>query len=156
MTRSEQPGEGAFPVSLSVLCAIGLFVVGLRAGATDARPEPPAAITVPCEIIEWYDGDTPTVRVSLDARIRLLDCWAAEVHTKDLAAKARGIAARDHARHVFPVGSKGMLEIPLDGKQRFDDAITLGRVLGRVWVDGKDCSAEQVKAGHATTIKVGL
>lgn len=120
-----------------------------------SEPVPPASINVPCEIVEWYDGDTATVRVSLDMRVRLIDCWAAEVHTKDAAAKVRGLAARDHARQKFPVGSHGMLEIPLDGKQRFDDAITLGRVLGRVWVDGKDCSTEQVKAGHATTIKVG-
>jgi endonuclease YncB( thermonuclease family) len=44
------------------------------------------------------------------------------------------------------------LTIPLNG-DRFDDVITLGRVLGRVSVDGRDLSEQQVKAGHAKESK---
>ena len=120
--------------------------------AVNTAPSP--AISTPCEIVEWYDGDTATVRLTLDLRVRLLDCWAAEVKTTDLEEKKRGIAARDYVRSRYPVGSKATLEIPLRG-ERLDDVLTLGRVLGRIWVNGRDVSSDQVESGHATREKGG-
>lgn len=114
--------------------------------------QPRGEISVPCEVVEVYDGDTMTVRVSVDLRVRLLDCWASEVKTKDDAEKAKGIAARDHLRSIAPNGAKAQLTIPLNG-ERLDDILTLGRVLGRVSVGGKDLSEQQVKAGHARVSK---
>ena len=129
-----------------------LFLLGIACIAGSVPPEP--AITVPCEIVEWHDGDTPTVRITLDVRVRLLDCWAPEVVTKDAAEKARGFASRDHAAKRWPVGSKAVLNIPIADMDRFDDAITMGRVLGEIYVGDENISAEQVKAGHATPKKV--
>lgn len=135
------------------LSAASLATFTLLGGHVE-RTQPEPSLVIPCELVEWYDGDTGTVRVSLDARVRLLDCWAPEVHTLNLDEKKRGIDSRDHLRTKFPAGSSGLLEIPLRG-ERLDDVITLGRVLGRVWIDGKDVSAEQVSAGHATPTKGG-
>lgn len=109
-------------------------------------------ISVPCEVVEVYDGDTMTVRVSVDLRVRLLDCWAPELKTRDAAEKVKGAAAMEHLRKLAPTGSKAQLTIPLNG-DRLDDILTLGRVLGRVSVDGKDLSEQQVKAGHARVSK---
>jgi endonuclease YncB( thermonuclease family) len=116
---------------------------------------PKAAITLPCEVIEWHDGDTGTVRVTLDVRVRLLDCWAPEIRGKNVTAveKAKGQESLKSVLNLAPVGSKGMLEIPLDGYDRTDDAFTMGRVLGRVWINGKNISASQVDSGHATAVK---
>lgn len=114
--------------------------------------QPRSQISVPCEVVEVYDGDTMTVRVSMDLRIRLLDCWAPEVKTKDDAEKVKGIAARNHLQKLAPVGSAAQLMIPLNG-DRLDNILTLGRVLGRVSVDGRDLSEQQVKAGHAKVSK---
>jgi endonuclease YncB( thermonuclease family) len=102
--------------------------------------------------VAFATGDTMTVRVSLDMRIRLLDCWAPELKTRDQAEKVKGIAARDNLQKLAPVGSKAQLTIPLNG-DRLDDILTLGRVLGRVSVDGRDLSEQQVKAGHAKVTK---
>ncbi len=130
--------------------AVSLFC--FLVGWLTAADEPRSQISVPCEVVEVYDGDTMTVRVSMDMRIRLLDCWAPEVKTKDQAEKVKGIAAREHLLKLAPVGSKAQLTIPLDG-DRLDDILTLGRVLGRVSVDGRDLSEQQVKAGHAKVSK---
>ena len=118
------------------------------------QPDPAAVLIVPCTIVEWYDGDTPTVDVTLRVRVRLLDCWAPEVSTRDKREKVKGIASRDHAAQRFPVGTIAKLTIPIEGMDRLDDAITLGRVLGYLTVDGVNISEAQVKAGHATKVKV--
>lgn len=134
---------------------------------------PLAGITVPCEVIEWHDGDTCTVRVSVDVRVRLLDCWAPEIKGRKLtddekkltkaeqlaivakinAEKQRGNDSLASAMRFAPVGSKGQLQIPLEGYERTDDAFTLGRLLGRVWINGQDVSRSQVDSGHAKAVK---
>jgi endonuclease YncB( thermonuclease family) len=45
------------------------------------------------------------------------------------------------------------LEIPLDRADNLADVLTLGRVLGRVWIDGKDVGAVMVSEGLATKTK---
>lgn len=120
--------------------------------AAALKPQPESFISAPCEIVEVYDGDTVTVRVSLDLRVRLLDCWAPEVRTTDAAEKVKGQAARDHLRKLAPVGSAAQILIPLTG-HRLDDIITMGRVLAYLSVNGQDLSHQQVSAGHATKTK---
>lgn len=123
-----------------------------RPSQAAVAPQPYSCISAPCEIVEVYDGDTLTVRVSLDMRVRLLDCWCPEVRTLDSAEKVKGQAARDHLKKLAPVGSAAQLLVPLTG-HRLDDIITMGRVLAYVAVDGKDLSSQQVQTGHATKTK---
>ena len=52
--------------------------------------DPAAQLVVPCTITEWYDGDTPTVEITLRIRVRLEDCWAPEVTGRN---KAQGLAS---------------------------------------------------------------
>lgn len=138
-----------------------------------ADEAPRAGFAIPCEVIEWHDGDTCTLRVTCDVRVRLLSCWSPEIHGRSLTdderkmspeaqkkilgqiavEKQRGLDAKLSALKFAPLGSRAMLEVPFDGADRSDDLFTMGRLLGRVWIDGNDISSLQVDAGHATDMK---
>jgi endonuclease YncB( thermonuclease family) len=141
-----------FAVCLPVVVAFSQEPSSVPSGHSPSaiRQEPPAiGLAIPCQIVEVYDGDTLTVRVQADLRVRLVDCWAPEIRTKDETEKVRGLAARDHLKTLAPVNSPAVLSIDLNEVDRLDDLLTLGRVLGKVSVDGKDLSTQQVAAGHA-------
>lgn len=135
-----------------------LGIVGGFAAAMAIDP-PPRGLVTEAIITEVYDGDTITVQPLMPAtRIRLLDCWAPEVRTRDDDEKRRGYASRDHLRELLPIGSRVTLQVPTSDK--LETSLTLGRVLGRVWIDTDgdgtldNVSELQVAAGHATTTKV--
>jgi hypothetical protein len=101
------------------------------------------------------DGDTVDVRITIDARIRLLDCWAAERNTD--AGRA---AIESLQKHLDEHGKRGVLIVPLDRgpdsrQSRLDDYFTFGRILGHVQLEGspETVSAYQVRGGHATKRK---
>lgn len=113
-------------------------------------PEP--GWTTAAEVIEVYDGDTVTVRVTKEFRVRLLDCWAAEVRTTDDEEKRRGIAARDYLRGLID-GKAVLLEIPTQQNGDVGKSISMSRVLGRLYLDGENVSELMVESGHATRDK---
>ena len=115
---------------------------------------PPApALHVPCEVVEVYDGDTLTVRISLDVRVRLLDCWAPELKGEQ---REHGERSRNALRGMLPVGSRGVLSVPFGEADRLDDVLTFGRVLGRIWTDDGDVSRRLRDAGAAFETKEQL
>lgn len=65
----------------------------------------------------------------------------------------RGLDSLRSVSQIAPIGSRGQLEVPFAGAERSDDLFTMGRVLGHVWLGGKDVSALQVSSGHATAAK---
>ena len=111
-------------------------------------------LVVPVEVIEVYDGDTLTVRLTLNIRVRLLDCWCPETKTRDLEEKAYGIHSRETMKEVC-LGEKCLMTIPLKGHDRLDDVFTFGRILARIRVisSGLDVSEEMVRMGEATKEK---
>jgi endonuclease YncB( thermonuclease family) len=115
------------------------------------RPEP--AWTTDAYLVEVYDGDTLTVEVRRRIKVRLLDCWAPEIRTRDRAEKVRGFASRAHLRSLVKPGDKLTLSVP--GGEDLGKRFSFGRILGRVWADGSpgDLSSQQVAAGHATKTK---
>jgi endonuclease YncB( thermonuclease family) len=127
-----------------------LIVCGVLSAEADA---PPIGWTVPVRVIEVYDGDTVVVEITKRVRVRLLDCWAPEVRTKNPDEKAAGYASKDHLKEILPEGSSAVLHIP--GSVDVGRSITFGRFLGRIWRDGDrdDVSSQQVAAGHATLRK---
>ena len=159
--------------AVSILAGLTAAVLAWHSCTLGDGIAPRAGFVVPVEVVEWHDGDTCTVRATVEIRVRLLDCWAPEVHGRSLTdaerkmppekqkliqrqiaeEKQRGFDSRTSAIKFAPVGAKGVLEIPFDGATRSDDLFTMGRVLGRVWVDGKNVSALQVDSGHATAVK---
>lgn len=112
---------------------------------------PPAGISLPVEVVDVYDGDTLTVRITFTQRVRLLNCWAEEIRTNDPAAKQRGLAARDYLRRLAPTGARAVLWVPAADVDRPADVLSFDRALGLVWVDGQSASlsAQMVAAGRA-------
>lgn len=95
------------------------------------------------------------VEVARVVRVRLLDCWAPESRTRDLIEKQRGLASKRHLQELCPRGRSVTLHVPAAEHGHFDEVITLGRVLGRVWLDAEeqDLSTIQCAAGHAYATK---
>lgn len=142
-----------------------VFVCGLAIGlapfflALAGSDPPPKGISTTGRVVNVVDGDT--LDVVIDAprvRIRLLDCWAPESRTRDLEEKARGLAAKVRLQEL--IGDQSVV-IFIPTADTLAKSLTLGRVLGRVWLDidgdGKldDVSAVMVAEGHATADKHG-
>lgn len=113
-----------------------------------ANAVPTPALTAPCKILSVRDGDTLKVRIQFEADIRLLDCWAPEITG---SSKPEGMKSQANLQRMA-LGRDAILHIPLS-HENIGRATSMGRILGRVYVDGKDLSAEQVKAGFATEEK---
>jgi endonuclease YncB( thermonuclease family) len=141
---------------------IGLLAICVRA---DAYPQPapcnnpalPPATgwTTAARITEVYDGDTITVEVTRRFRVRLLDCWAPEIRTRDAEEKARGLEAAAYLT-ALAEGKDAILHVPLEGIDAAG-AWSMGRILGHVWMVGDDrhLSSHMIEAGHATRTKGG-
>lgn len=118
---------------------------------------PQRGLTTEALITRVIDGDTVEVQPLLPVmRIRLLDCWAPETRTKDVAEKAAGMDSKNHLKRLLMDGQRVLIEIP--GNQELDETLTLGRVLGRIWTHDnsgqlQNVSELQVAAGHATESK---
>lgn len=127
---------------LILACIASLVLLWSRAVGDEVVP----VLRVPCRVIEVIDGDTVTVEITLQTRVRLLDCWAAENGTPEGDAATRYV--RRLANH-----KDGVLEVDLSALRRLDDAFSFGRLLARIYLDGTDLSERIVRAGHATATK---
>lgn len=142
------------------LCVQGMCLAALVAvsGAVvcSVPPEqqPPAGVVFRGECVRVIDGDTIDVSTNVILRIRLLDCWAPESRTKDLDEKRRGLAAKQRLKELID-GKPIRVSIPTG--ETLGDSLTLGRVLGHVWIGDNDHTVNQqmVDEGHATATKQG-
>lgn len=104
-------------------------------------------ITIPARVLSVRDGDTLKVECRLIMDVRLLDCWAPEITGPE---KESGIKSKLNLKQMAE-GKSAVLFVPWNGE--IGKMTSLGRVLGRVIVNGKDMSAEQVQSGNATATK---
>ena len=117
---------------------------------------PPPGFIVDGTVVRVIDGDTVVVRSQIEYQIRLLDCWAPESRTKDLAEKQRGLAAKARMQELADCQQ---CRVFMPAARTVADMITMGRILGRVWIlqDGSptdtDLSSIMVSEGHATLTK---
>lgn len=137
-----------FSLGLSVFVMLGLVAPVSIAEAPDL------GWTTKARVINVVDGDTVDVEIRRVVRVRLLDCWAPESRTTDLAEKARGLAAKRYLKNLID-GEDVVLHIPTDGSDNVASILTLNRVLGKLFIDGSDVSEVVVNAGHATKTKTG-
>ncbi len=126
-----------------------LFCASL--GMASIEPPPANSLTLDAKCIRVIDGDTLVVESTVRYQIRILDCWAPESRTSNVAEKQRGL--RSKARMVQLADGKPLrVSIPLTGD--LTDSTTLGRFLGHVWLeDGRDLGALMVEEGLATKTK---
>ena len=112
-------------------------------------PAPPLGLTARAVVDRVIDGDTIVVMVQWPVTIRLRDCWAAEQNTE------AGKEATAYMDGLTPVGSKIVFQAASKDADSLGDLMSFGRVIGDVWVDGRDESVSEimVSAGHATARK---
>ncbi|MCA9313846.1 thermonuclease family protein, partial [Candidatus Saccharibacteria bacterium] len=111
-------------------------------------------IIFPGKVVNVVDGDTVDVEVRRVVRIRMLDCWAPESRTRDLAEKKEGLKAKDALQKVL-YGRDVIVQVPIESDARFGEAMSMSRVLGRV-IDRHtkvDYSEYMVKNGYASKTK---
>jgi endonuclease YncB( thermonuclease family) len=152
---------------MKYLCLLILCAWLPSAGWCDPTPAPPAGGVAPpvpgwttqARCIRVIDGDTIEVEVRRVIRVRMLDCWAPESrldarlpHAAQTAERAAGIASRENLLRLCE-GRDVVVQIPAG--EDVAKAITMGRWLGKVWVDGdgESLAEKQVKGGFAETTK---
>lgn len=111
-------------------------------------------VIIPAKVVRVLDGDTIEVQVHRTLRIRLLDCWAPETRTTDQEEKRLGMLSKAHLQ-AHAINEDVIVEIPMEADGKFGDAMSMGRILGRVRIadTNQDLSDLQVAAGHATKEK---
>lgn len=113
-------------------------------------PAPPLGITARATVDRVIDGDTLDVHLMIPVRVRLLNCWAPELHEANA-----GPAAKEALETIAPPGSALHLHVPTQQADAMIDVLTFGRVLGEAYLDGDDdsLSHHMVSLGYATREK---
>jgi endonuclease YncB( thermonuclease family) len=124
------------------------FLVALVAPTCDASEPPPLGVTARAKIVRVLDGDTLDLQLTYKVRVRLLSCWAPEKNTE------KGKKAHEDL-DVLALGKECILHVPTEDARTLADVLTLGRVLGNVWIDRYDESLSewQVRKHNAATAK---
>lgn len=137
---------------------IFVSVLGCAAiyGATLDAPKN-NSIQVPAKVVSVYDGDTITVEFKIKANVRLLECWAPEIKTKNQEEKDKGLASKKYLEKLLQANDEIMVEIPFDGN--ISNSISLSRVLANIYKDvdsdgiNDNISTIMVDQGYATKTK---
>ena len=140
--------------AIYVFCSLATAVC-----VTNLQQPPEPSWTTKATVIGTVDGDTLDLEIRRTIRVRLLDCWAPETHldgrlpeSEREAEKRAGIKSKE-ALTALALGKPVILQVPTS--EDLLKSTTMGRVLGRVWLEGDDesLSEKQVKSGNATREK---
>lgn len=115
-------------------------------------PEPPVTgLTINGRVVRVVDGDTLVCESVVRYHVRLIDCWSPESRTTDLVEKKKGLQSK---LRMTELSENKQVRIQIPFGNEVGDSITMGRVLGRVWLeDGRDLSEIMVTEGLATKAK---
>jgi endonuclease YncB( thermonuclease family) len=98
---------------ISSYCAMFmLFVVATRFTLAYSKTE--TFIDAPAKIISVYDGDTVTVEFKIRANIRMVDCWAPEIKTKNQQEKARGLESKEYLQKILKPNDEVHVRVPFE------------------------------------------
>lgn len=107
-------------------------------------PAPPLGITARATIERVIDGDTVDVELTIPVRVRLLECWAPELHGEN---KTAGEQAKQQLETLLPPKSRVHLHVPTGEVDAMADVFTFGRALGHIYRYGDDESISQLLVG---------
>ena len=147
-------------LSLTAYSAIIMFY-HLKMQAAKAEVPPDPAWTTKAVVTRVIDGDTLEVEIRRTMRVRMLDCWAPESKidprvddSQQDREKKKGLKAKAHLEELA-AGKVVIVRVPVDPTGDVAKSITMGRILGHVWVenDSKSLSERQVEGGYATKNK---
>ena len=121
---------------------------------------PPLGICCRGRVLRVIDGDTLVFAMwgVLPIHVRLQACWAAELHGGTERSREMGAAAMSRLRTIAE-GKAGRLFVYTGDADELKDVITLGRLLGRVWIDPElhsDVSEMMTESGLAFRSKAEL
>ena len=131
---------------------------GTPASGQQPKPTtcPPRGYCFDAIVARAVDGDTLECRVEMVIRLRLQECYAAEVRTTNPVEKYKGLAAKDYMRDI----AEGKpVRVFVAGSGKLSDLFSFGRIVGRAYLikDGEplehDLSHQMVAAGLATRTK---
>lgn len=132
-------------VVMAIVCFVTIIAAALSSSAApqkaiSERPAvavacPPRGITVDGVVTRVIDGDTIVVTTSVEYHVRLIDCWAAESRSTNAQEKAKGLIAKTRMQEL---AAGKAVRVHLPGQENLTAMITLGRVLGRVWLLSDD------------------
>lgn len=143
---------------LTWFCGVYFCVQSAVTTQQDERTPPKEGIVSSAVVESVYDGDTMTISIKKSFKVRMLDCWAPEIRTRNKEEKLKGIASKEYLQSLVKEGDSVLVEIPMT--ENIGDSFTFGRVLAYVWkdVDGDgtldNISNEMVNNGFATKEKV--
>ena len=132
---------------IRIVALLSLFIA-----STAAAQAPPLGVTARATVARVVDGDTVDVLITIPVRVRLLDCWAPEIHGPEQPNGERSKAALER---LIPAGAEVEVHVPTDQASGFDSVLTFGRVLGHLWPSGgkRTVSDLMVEGGWATETK---
>lgn len=122
---------------------------------------PDTGLTFDAEVTRVIDGDTIEVETRIVHRVRLLDCWCEETRLGKNTTpeeKQEGLDAKAFLEGCILSQSENKVRVHIPGNGGdLHRLATLGRVLGRVWLRGReadtDISGLMVRSGHAKASK---
>ena len=85
------------------------------------------------KIKDVHDGDTVTVSITKEFKVRLLDCWAAELKAEDKDERDKAEKAREFLTKMLNKDDEVYIEIPI--YDSIEKSFTFGRLLAYVWKD---------------------
>ena len=97
-----------------------------------------------CEVTRVVDGDTVDVIIDCGfsilhkARVRMYGIDTPESRTRDLDEKARGKLASQYIQDHIDNGDEIIIKTEKDSKGKF------GRILGKIFIDGKDINQSMI------------
>lgn len=107
------------------------------------------------KVVKITDGDTVGLQVCKYFNVRLLDCWALEITSKDPEIKKKALEAKEFLKKTLESASEVALQIPVN--EDLSKSFTFGRLLGIVYakIDGKWVNVNElmVEKGYATKTK---
>lgn len=100
------------------------------------------------KIIKVVDADTLDLIIERKVRVRLLDCWQAESRTEN-----GKLAKKYLIEDILHGQTNALLFVPASPDEELQDILTLGRVLGKVYVDGVDIGEALIEGGFGSRKK---
>jgi endonuclease YncB( thermonuclease family) len=142
---------------------VGGFCVAEIHMEGEAMTMPELGWTTDGRVTGVHDGDTITVEVTRQFRVRLRDCWAPELEPIEQrrqwarlndVPEGTGMASQQHLETLAD-GMQVRLHVVGSPDGDFRESTSMGRVLGDVWLlrDGTNLAEAQVAAKHATKEK---
>lgn len=147
--------------SMAVVLFFGLIALGQNTRPV-ADPKfstglcPAPGLCIDGEVVRVIDGDTLVVQSVVEYHVRLLDCWAPESRSRDRVEKVKGLKSKARMEELV---ESGQVRVLFPTHSDVAQMMTMGRLLGRVWVrDGSEVAREELSAvmvreGFATQSK---